>query len=82
MFDLYVQQANNLQVWNQEIDPERRYVLMMLDKESVVVNVHVVSGVDLALLDNTGTLTQKYQARLTVAESNTELISNTDTESI
>lgn len=81
-FYLYVQQANNLQVWNQEIDPERRYVLLMLNSDSVVINAHVINGVDLALLDNTGTLTQKYQARLTIAESTTELISPTDTQPI
>ncbi len=81
-FDLYVQQANNLQVWNQEIDPERRYVLLILDKTSVVINIHVINGIDLALLDTTGTLTQKYQARLTVAEISAELVSSADTELI
>ncbi len=81
-FDLYVQQATNLQIWNQEIDPERRYVLMMLDKGSVIINVVVINGVDLALLDTTGTLTQKYQARLTITATSTELISHTDTEPV
>lgn len=81
-FDLYVQQANNLQIWNQEIDPERRYVLLMLNPDSVIINAHVINGVDLALLDNTGTLTQKYQARLTVADETIELISSSDTQSL
>lgn len=81
-FDLYVQQANNLQVWNQEIDPERRYVLLMLNPDSVIINVHVINGIDLALLDNTGTLTQKYQARLTIADKTTERISGDDTQPI
>ena len=40
----------------------------------------VVSGNDLAVLDTTGTLTQKYQARLNPSNQLSELISSEDTE--
>ena len=77
--DTYVQKSNNLQVWNEELDPERRYLLIRLDENDVVTSAKVVTGVDLAILDTTGTLTQKYQARLITGDETTELISSTDT---
>ncbi len=63
-FDTYVQGANNLQIWNEELSPTRRYVLIRPDSEGVVQRVRVVSGADLAPLDTTGKLTRKYQARV------------------
>ncbi len=78
--DIYVQKSNNLQVWNEELDPVRRYLLIRLDKEDHVVAAKVVSGVDLAMLDTTGTLTQKYQARLVVGKEKAELVSIVDTD--
>lgn len=78
-FDTYIQKANNLQIWNEEIDPERRYVLIIVDESDIILNVHVLSGIELAVFDTTGTLTQKYQARLTTTGTQTELISSTDT---
>ncbi|HLP76762.1 MAG TPA: hypothetical protein VK327_07565 [Candidatus Paceibacterota bacterium] len=63
-FDAYVQAADNLQVWNEELSPTRRYVLIRPGKNGKISRVKVVTGTDLALLDRTGTLTQKYQARL------------------
>jgi hypothetical protein len=77
--DTYVQKSNNLQVWNEELDPERRYLLIRLDENDVVTAAKVVTGVDLAILDTTGTLTQKYQARLITGDEITELISSKDT---
>ncbi|AXG12145.1 hypothetical protein [Intrasporangium calvum] len=61
-FDLYVQKSNNLQIWNEEVDPERRYVVLGLDDDDSIAGVRVVTGQELALLDTTGTLTSKYQA--------------------
>lgn len=81
-FDIYVQKSNNLQVWNEELSAKRRYVLIKLNANDTISKVKVVAGADLANLDKTGTLTQKYQARLIVGESDTELISNEDTDSI
>jgi hypothetical protein len=78
--DTYVQKSNNLQVWNEELDPSRRYLLIRLNDDDIVISAKVVTGVDLAVLDTTGTLTQKYQARLKIGEDSTELISLSDTD--
>ena len=81
-FDVYTQKANNLQIWNEDIDPERRYVLIIVGETDVIINVFVLTGIDLATLDATGTLTQKYQARLINSDNEKELISLTDTSVI
>lgn len=78
-FDMYVQKALNFQVWNQKLAPIRRYVLIR-ERDGVLANVRVVTGESLADLDRTGTLTQKYQARLNTGVDLTELISAQDTE--
>jgi hypothetical protein len=81
-FDTYIQKSNNLQVWNEELSPTRRYVLIRVDDNSLVTTVRVVTGETLALLDTTGTLTQKYQARLIPGERASELISANDTDRV
>lgn len=63
-FDTYVQKSNNLQVWNEELASRRRYVIIRVGRDDVIIGVKVVTGATLALLDTTGTLTQKYQAQL------------------
>ena len=63
-FDTYVQKSNNLQVWNEELASTRRYVIIRVGSNDVITRVKVVTGDTLALLDTTGTLTQKYQAQL------------------
>ena len=79
-FDTYVQKSNNLQVWNEDLSPTRRYVLIRVSGHGRVVRVRVVTGDVLALLDTTGTLTQKYQASYTVdTPSTAELVSPVDT---
>jgi hypothetical protein len=62
--DTYVQTADNLQIWNAEISPTRRYVLIRPNADGVIQRVRVVSGADLAPLDRTGRLTRKFQARI------------------
>ncbi len=79
LFDTYTQKSNNLQVWNEELSPTRRYVIIRVDENDLIVKVKVVTGDRLADLDTTGTLTQKYQARLTLGNSQAELISDKDT---
>lgn len=79
-FDTYVQKSNNLQVWNEELSPTRRYVLIRLSTSDVVTKVRVVTGATLSKLDTTGTLTQKYQARCIPGASNAELIASEDTD--
>lgn len=78
-FDTYVQKSNNLQVWNEELSSIRRYVIIGLDANSIIMKIKVVTGDTLAMLDTTGTLTQKYQARLIIGLTKTELISEEDT---
>jgi hypothetical protein len=79
-FDAYVQKSDNLQVWNEELAVSRRYVVIRVSARDVVTRVKVVTGDTLAVLDSTGTLTQKYQARCSVGESAYELVTPTDTE--
>ena len=79
-FDTYIQKSNNLQVWNEELSASRRYVIVRVDPQDQIVKVKVVSGDTLGTLDTTGTLTQKYQARLSIGTSTTELLTYEDTE--
>lgn len=81
-FDTYTQKSNNLQVWNEDLDLSRRYVLIRINKEDLIIKVKVVSGSELAPLDTTGKLTQKYQASLKNIEDKYELVSEVDTERI
>ncbi len=76
--DIYVQQANNLQIWNEEVDAERRYVILILI-DGVVSGVRVIAGADLAQFDGTGTLTSKFQAARYV-EGGSTLVSEFDTD--
>lgn len=78
--DVYTQKSNNLQVWNEDLSPARRYVLIRVSDDGIIERVKVVSGDTLALLDTTGTLTQKYQARLIPGDKKAELIGSSDTE--
>ncbi|MBZ5555095.1 MAG: restriction endonuclease [Acidobacteriia bacterium] len=82
LFDTYIQKSNNLQVWNEELDPGRRYVIIRVSGNDRIERVKVVSGNALAKLDTTGTLTQKYQARLTTRSEPAELVTQQDTENL
>lgn len=80
-FDVYGQKANNLQIWNEEITPSRRYVLIKISPEDIIEVVKVVNGDELETLDTTGKLTQKYQANYKhphISASN--LLSDSDTD--
>ena len=57
-------------------------MLIRVNDNSLVTGVRVVTGKTLSLLDHTGTLTQKYQARLTLGEEAKELISASDTDRV
>lgn len=81
-FDTYIQKSNNLQIWNEELTPTRRYVLIKVNDKDCIEVVRVVTGDTLVVLDTTGTLTQKYQARLTVGNQKSELVSFADTDRI
>ncbi|PKR83890.1 restriction endonuclease [Heyndrickxia camelliae] len=79
-FDVYTQKSNNLQIWNEEVSPARRYVLIRISEDDVITKVKVVTGDVIAELDKTGTLTQKYQARLVAIPDNIKLLSESDTK--
>ena len=61
-FDTYVQKSNNLQIWNEELAPTRRYVIIRVDGRDIVTKVKVVTGRDLAQIDVTGTLTSEVSS--------------------
>lgn len=77
-FDTYVQQSDNLQIWNEEVSPTRRYVIIRVDSHNVVSRVKVIEGVELAAFDPTGTLTHKYQAKRRSGFGGSQLVSTID----
>ena len=79
-FDVYVQKSRNLQLWNEEISAARRYVLISVGDDGLIARVRVVIGAALAVLDTTGTLTGKYQARLVLGDQAAELVTLDDTD--
>jgi hypothetical protein len=79
-FDTYGQKKNNLQVWNEKVTPTRRYVVIRISPDFIITKVKVISGDALARLDRTGTLTQKYQARLITGDTTSELVAAVDTD--
>lgn len=81
--DTYAQKSRNLQIWNEEISPARRYAIIAIDEEDRVTTVKVVNGDALAKLDTTGTLTQKYQARVNLTgNSGAYLLTSKDTDNL
>ena len=81
-FDVYVQKSDNLQIWNEEVDPSRRYVLIRLNRDDAVTSVRVVPGTDIAALDKTGVLTRKHQAKFEAPDIQAELVTPVDTRRV
>lgn len=77
--DLFLQQSDNLQIWNEDVDPERRYAIVRLNSSNVVTAVRVVTGESVALWDRTGTLTSKFQAARLEGRQGSRLVSEFDT---
>lgn len=77
--DVYVQKSNNLQIWNEEIAPARRYAIVRVDEREIATGVRVLTGQELALLDRTGTLTSKFQARRRHGPDVSRLVVKSDT---
>src|SRR5262245_28487827 len=48
-FDTYIQKSNNLQIWNEEIAPARRYVIIRVSAADKILGVKVVTGETLAV---------------------------------
>jgi len=63
-FDVYTQKSMNVQIWNEEVDGNRRYVFLQVDEDDIITAVKVIKGDILAQYDRTGTLTRKYQATM------------------
>jgi hypothetical protein len=81
-FDVYVQKADNLQIWNEEVTPSRRYVLVRVNEEGRVSKVRVLPGTAIAELDKTGTLTHKYQAKSLADVTASAQVSTQDTDRV
>ena len=79
-FDVYIQKSNNLQIWNEEISPERRYVIIQVVDDKIA-KVRVINGAELSQYDKTGTLTIKHQAIFSPNSDHAELLSE-DTNNI
>lgn len=62
--DVYTQKSNNVQIWNEVVDPIRRYAFIQVDESNKILKVKVITGEQLTKLDKTGTLTTKYQAMM------------------
>lgn len=80
--DIASQKASNVQIYNEEISPTRRYAVIQVREDGGLGKVRVLSGQELAILDKTGTITKKYQAKLNVGKDSHELISPEDTTPI
>lgn len=80
--DTYTQKSNNLQIWNEELSPNRRYAIVRITDQDIISKVKVVNGQELALLDTTGTITKKYQAGFALGIDSFELVSLQDTPSM
>ncbi|MEQ1914291.1 MAG: restriction endonuclease [Sideroxydans sp.] len=76
--DTYAQKSRNLQIWNEQLSPARRYAIIQISAENRVLKVKVVNGYALGLLDKTGKITTKYQAALEVRAASHELVSTQD----
>ena len=64
-FDVYTQKSLNVQIWNEEVEADRRYVFLQVNDNDIIINVRVITGDILAQYDRTGRLTTKYQATMT-----------------
>jgi hypothetical protein len=80
--DVFVQQADNLQIWNDEVAASRRYVIVRVDERGITTKVRVVTGEVIARLDKTGTLTHKYQARAKAPVIDSILVTPDDTANV
>ena len=69
-FDVYTQKGLNVQIWNEDIDNDRRYVFLRANDNDVITGVRVITGYQLVKFNHTGTLTQKFQARMQIYHQN------------
>ncbi|MGP2527112.1 restriction endonuclease [Acidaminococcus sp. LBK-2] len=79
-FDVYTQKSLNVQIWNEDVEINRRYVFLRVNNQDIVTKVKIITGKQLILLDHTGTFTQKYQARMCSYDNN--ICSNSDSPTV
>lgn len=79
-FDVYTQKSMNVQIWNEEVDGNRRYVFLQINEDDIIIAVKVITGDVLAKYDRTGTLTRKYQATMNSYGEN--ICSNDDSKAV
>lgn len=65
-FDVYAQKSLNVQIWNEDLDPYRRYVFIYLNGSDVITSVRVIIGKELTKYAHNRTLTHKYQAKMKI----------------
>lgn len=79
-FDVYIQKSLKVQIWNEEVDTNRRYVFLRVNEKDLITSVRVIEGTQLITYNRTGKRTYKYQARMSSFGYN--LCSKSDTETI
>lgn len=77
--DVYIQKSMNVQIWNEEIDENRRYAFLKVDTSDTIASIKVITGKKLIGFDKTGKLTTKYQATLSSNKSSALLSTDSDT---
>lgn len=68
--DIFTQQNNNLQIWNEDLDSTRRYVIIHLSKDHIIDVIKVINekAITQLKLNKTNTLTIKHQAKMPAFE--------------
>ena len=80
--DCYVQKSDNLQIWNEDIDDQRRYAIVRLNDDSKVKAVRVLTGRQLYELSQSNKETIKLQAKANRPFQKSTLLSPIDTETV
>ena len=80
-FDVLIQKSTNVQIWNESLDSNRRYILIQISEDDKIINLKIITGDILAKYDTTGKLTSKYQATMK-SYGMSMLLSEKDTETI
>lgn len=69
-FDVYTQKSLNVQIWNEDVDANRRYVFIQINEDDIITAVKIITGDKLSVFDRTCTLTHKYQATMIHLDDN------------
>ena len=72
--DVYTQKGRNLQIWNDGIPNDRRYLILSVNANDQIDNYRLIYGDELQKLDSTGTKTTKFQASFPDDAKSLELV--------